>query len=319
MSKQQNTVKISTHNNTRSLSIAVTMSSFHHIVGASVNPFGDLILSSEVVETVLHNERLGTHHKPKETEAVSSSTVPKANTLFPMFVKLEQFRLLIVGGGAVGLEKLSAILANSPQTPITLVAREILPNLRALAADKENVQFVERAFRESDLDNHDFVIAATDDKALHHDIRRLARERRLLVNVADTPDLCDFYLSSIVQKGDLKIAISTNGKSPTLGKRLKEILNDVIPSDIHQTLQNLAVIRGKLNGTFAEKIQRMKRGHCGTCGKIPPAPFVKGEKECERGSGKSSFALDTAYCQRFGIVCADVDVFGAFTFSTCSH
>ncbi|MBL7993155.1 MAG: TSUP family transporter [Candidatus Kapabacteria bacterium] len=236
---------------------AVTMSSFHHIVGASVNPFGDLILSSEVAETSFHDELTEKKHSPNESVECAKPTVLAANTLFPMFVKLEQFRLLIVGGGAVGLEKLSAVLANSPQTPITVVAREILPNLRALAADKANVQLVERVFRESDLDNHDFVIAATDDKALHHDIRRLARERRLLVNVADTPDLCDFYLSSIVQKGDLKIAISTNGKSPTLGKRLKEILNDVIPSDIHQTLQNLAVIRGRLDGSFAEKVQRM--------------------------------------------------------------
>ena len=237
------------------------MSSFHHIVGASVNPFGDLILSSEVAEQThiaqtydeSGTDRASSHN---HTQTLPSPFVP-TNTLFPMFVKLEQFRLLIVGGGAVGLEKLSAVLANSPQTPITLVGREILPNLRALAADKANVQLVERMFSENDLDNHDFVIAATDDKALHHDIRRLAHERRLLVNVADTPDLCDFYLSSIVQKGDLKIAISTNGKSPTLGKRLKEILNDVIPSDIHQTLQNLAAIRGKLDGTFAEKIERM--------------------------------------------------------------
>jgi hypothetical protein len=202
-----------------------------------------------------------------------------------MFVKLEQFRVLIVGGGAVGLEKLSAILTNSPQTRITLVAREILPNLRALAADKANVRLVERVFRESDLDDHDFVIAATDDRALHHDIRRLAHERRLLVNVADTPDLCDFYLSSIVQKGDLKIAISTNGKSPTLGKRLKEILNDVIPSDIHQTLQNLAVIRGKLNGTFAEKIQRMNEVTAALVEKSPLPPLSRGRKNVSVEAG----------------------------------
>lgn len=238
------------------------MSSFHHIVGASVNPFGDLILSSEVAEqsqiAQLYDEPEIKHTTSHDqTAAAPTPPLVPTNTLFPMFVKLEQFRLLIVGGGNVGLEKLSAVLANSPQTPITLVAREILPNLRALAADKANVRFVERAFRESDLDDHDVVIAATDDRALHHDIRRLARERRLLVNVADTPDLCDFYLSSIVQKGDLKIAISTNGKSPTLGKRLKEILNDAIPGDIHQTLQNLAAIRSKLDGSFVEKVQRM--------------------------------------------------------------
>lgn len=195
------------------------------------------------------------HHY--KAHGINNPPPNEASSLFPMFVKLEQFRVLVVGGGAVGLEKISAILANSPRTAITLVAREIVPEIRVLAAGKENVRLIERAFEENDLIGHDFVFAATDDRELHHDIRRLAHERRLLVNVADTPYLCDFYLSSVVQKGDLKIAISTNGKSPTLGKRLKEILNEAIPSDIHQTLQHLAAIRGRLNGSFAEKVRRM--------------------------------------------------------------
>ncbi len=196
-------------------------------------------------------------HSYRAHYAKVSAPTNTSNTLFPMFLKLEQFRLLIVGSGNVGLEKLNVVLANSPQTSVTIVAKEISPSVRSVAAGRDSVRLLEKSFDENDLDGHDFVIAATDDRALHHDIRRLARERRLLVNIADTPDLCDFYLSSVVQKGDLKIAISTNGKSPTLGKRLKEILNDVIPSDIHQTLQNLAIIRSNLNGSFAEKVQRM--------------------------------------------------------------
>jgi hypothetical protein len=195
----------------------------------------------------------GSHSTTTPNDSRTAST----NTLFPIFVKLEQFRVLIVGGGAVGLEKLSAVIANSPQTPITLVAREISQAVREYAAQQGSVRLLEKEFDDHDVDNHDIVIAATDDKALHRHIRALARERRLLVNVADTPELCDFYLSSVVQKGDLKIAISTNGKSPTLGKRLKEILNEVIPSDIHQTLQHLAAIRATLNGTFADKVRYM--------------------------------------------------------------
>ena len=230
-------------------------------------------------------------HPYKVHEKVVSHIVEDTvNTLFPMFVKLEQFRVLIVGGGNVGLEKLNAILGNSPKTAVTLVGREISESVRLLAAKYENVRLLEKTFETHDLDNHDFVIAATDDRALHHEIRRLAHERRLLVNVADTPDLCDFYLSSIVQKGDLKIAISTNGKSPTLGKRLKEILNDVIPSDIHQTLQNLAAIRGKLNGTFAEKIERMNAVTAALVEespieKSPQPPLSRGRKNVSVESG----------------------------------
>jgi siroheme synthase-like protein len=75
--------------------------------------------------------------------------------------------------------------------------------------------------------------------------------------VADTPDLCDFYLSSIVQKGDLKIAISTNGKSPTIAKRLKEVLIDLIPDEMENILNNMSKIRDKIKGGFAEKVRQL--------------------------------------------------------------
>jgi siroheme synthase-like protein len=85
----------------------------------------------------------------------------------------------------------------------------------------------------------------------------LANEKKLLVNVADTPELCDFYLGSIVQKGNLKIAISTNGKSPTIAKRIKEVLNETIPDEIESLLQNMQGIRNKMSGDFAEKVKQL--------------------------------------------------------------
>jgi len=78
-----------------------------------------------------------------------------------------------------------------------------------------------------------------------------------LVNAADKPDLCDFYLSSVVQKGDLKIAISTNGKSPTIAKRIKEVLNDSLPAEIDELLSNMQQVRNKLSGDFAEKVKQL--------------------------------------------------------------
>jgi siroheme synthase-like protein len=92
---------------------------------------------------------------------------------------------------------------------------------------------------------------------LHADIKQTCAERHLLCNVADTPHLCDFYLGSIVQKGDLKIAISTNGKSPTMAKRMREFLDDIIPADIQQLLDNLREIRKSIKGDFQEKIRIM--------------------------------------------------------------
>ncbi|MFD2146817.1 TSUP family transporter [Mucilaginibacter antarcticus] len=107
------------------------------------------------------------------------------------------------------------------------------------------------------MDGVDLVIAATDDSALNAYIRESAHQRKLLINVADKPDLCDFYLGSIVKKGDLKIGISTNGKSPTIAKRLREVLDENIPDEIDITLQQMAGLRNTLSGDFAAKVKHL--------------------------------------------------------------
>jgi hypothetical protein len=69
--------------------------------------------------------------------------------------------------------------------------------------------------------------------------------------------MCDFYLSSVVKKGNLKIAISTNGKSPTIAKRIKEVINDSIPDEIEDLLNNMQAIRNNMDGDFAEKVRKL--------------------------------------------------------------
>ena len=116
---------------------------------------------------------------------------------------------------------------------------------------------VERKFEENDLNGRDLVVLATDDKELHVNIRELAKSRHLLVNVADTPKLCDFYLGSIVKKGNLKIAISTNGKSPTVAKRLKQVLQEALPDEMDSLLQHVNKIRDKIGGDFNFKVRKL--------------------------------------------------------------
>jgi hypothetical protein len=179
------------------------------------------------------------------------------NNLFPIFLKLEHLNTLVVGGGNVGLEKISALLRNSPQAKVTLVGREIRAELREFVADYPQVIILERAYEPTDLEDKQLVVCATDNPGLHREIRQQAHERGILVNVADTPAECDFYLGSIVQKGDLKIAISTNGKSPTIAKRLKETLNETLPDELNDLLQNMPAIRAKLGGDFSEKVRTL--------------------------------------------------------------
>jgi siroheme synthase-like protein len=181
----------------------------------------------------------------------------EVNSLFPVFLRLEQLQVLLVGGGNVGLEKLKAMLQNAPQTHITVVATEVSEEVKLLASRHSFVTIIEKDFESGDLLLKDIVVVAVNNKDLSLKIRLLAKEKNLLVNVADTPALCDFYLGSIVQKGSVKIAISTNGKSPTMAKRLKEVLNAAIPAEINNATNNLHIIRNRLNGGFATRVKKL--------------------------------------------------------------
>lgn len=185
------------------------------------------------------------------------STLPNTNRLFPVFIKLETLNVLVVGGGLVALEKLTALLNNSPYTKIRVVAKEFNEQLTAFVLPYQQVTLVEKKFEEADLHDVDLVITALNDVETSKQIFELAHRHKILINSADRPELCDFYLGSIVQKGNLKIAISTNGKSPTLAKRLKELLNHIIPEEIEDTLDNLYAVREQLRGDIQSKIKNL--------------------------------------------------------------
>jgi siroheme synthase-like protein len=180
-----------------------------------------------------------------------------SNNLFPIFLKLENLQLLIVGGGYVGMEKLEAVVSNTPTAAITLVATQISTEIKELAQHYPNILLVEKPYDINDLADNDIVIAAINDPAISKQVVQDAKSKKILVNAADKPELCDFYLSSVVKKGNLKIAISTNGKSPTIAKRVKEVLNDTLPDEIDTLLNNMQSIRNKLSGDFAEKVKQL--------------------------------------------------------------
>jgi len=181
----------------------------------------------------------------------------KMNTLYPIFLKTENFNILIVGGGMVGTEKLTFILKNSPDANITVVAKLISDEIKSMVNGQRSIVLSEKSFDESDLENKQLVIAATAEKELNLQIYKAAKAGQILINVADTPELCDFYLGSIVTKGELKIAISTNGKSPTLSKRIREFFEDMLPENINDLILNLNEYRKTLKGDFEEKVNKL--------------------------------------------------------------
>ena len=189
--------------------------------------------------------------------AGNDSNSQERNELYPIFLKLHNLSVLIVGGGNVGLEKLSFLLKSSPNAKVEVVAPRFIDELVTLAEKHPAVKLTNKKFKKKMLKKRHMVIACTDDLKVNKRVYELSRKRYLICNIADTPDLCDYYLGGIVTKGNVKIAISTNGKSPTTAKRLREFFEEVIPEDINQMVQNLNDYRNTLKGDFEDKVQKM--------------------------------------------------------------
>jgi siroheme synthase-like protein len=179
------------------------------------------------------------------------------NELFPVFLKLNQLKVLLVGAGPVGLEKLGAMLGNSAHASIKIIAVDVLPEIGELVANHPNATIEQRPYREEDMKGYDLAIIAVNSRPLSETIYGHAKKAGIIANVADTPDLCDFYLGSIVQKGNLKIAISTNGKSPTMAKRLRQWFQEILPDQMDELLENLYTYRKTIKASFEKKVKHL--------------------------------------------------------------
>jgi precorrin-2 dehydrogenase / sirohydrochlorin ferrochelatase len=141
--------------------------------------------------------------------------------LFPMFVKLEGRHVLVVGAGRVAEPKIRGLLSTGAQ--IRVVAQEGNDVVRRWGLGKQIV-LEERGFILSDLDDVFLVVVATSSREVNELIFLEAQSRRILCNVVDVPEQCDFYYPAVVQRGDLQIAISTSGQSPSLAQKIRQQL-----------------------------------------------------------------------------------------------
>ena len=178
------------------------------------------------------------------------------NNLYPIFLKVSNLNILIVGGGNVALEKLTFLLKSSPDANVEMVASLFRDETTALA-NKHHIKMTVSEYNPSYLDNKHMVVATTDNVAVNEQVYHDCRAKNILVNVADNPPYCDFYMGGIVTKGNVKVAISTNGKSPTTAKRLRQFFEDVIPDNIDDLVKNLNEYRKTIKGDFEEKVETL--------------------------------------------------------------
>lgn len=178
------------------------------------------------------------------------------NNLYPIFLKTAQLNILIVGGGNVAEEKLTFLTKSSPDAKVTLVSPMFREGTSELAK-KYDVTLITDTYSKEYLKGNHLVIATTDNPKVNIQVYEDCRALDKLVNVADNPPYCDFYMGGIVTKGNVKVAISTNGKSPTTAKRLRQFFEEVIPEDIDEMVQNLNEYRKTIKGDFEHKVDKM--------------------------------------------------------------
>lgn len=178
------------------------------------------------------------------------------NNLYPVFLKTANLHVLIVGGGNVAEEKLTFLAKSSPDAKVTIVSPMFREATKKLA-QQYDAELITDTYHAKYLMGAHMVIATTDVPEVNVQVYNDCRSLDKLVNVADNPPYCDFYMGGIVTKGNVKIAISTNGKSPTTAKRLRQFFEEVIPEDIDQMVKNLNAYRKTLKGDFEEKVVKM--------------------------------------------------------------
>ena len=178
--------------------------------------------------------------------------------LFPLFLKLEGRRCLVVGAGEIGESKIASLLGTKG---IVLVVAPTGTATVEKWAREGKIQWSKREFQDSDLDGCLMVIAATSSSQLHERISGLARERGVLCNIVDVPELCDFYYGAVVTRGALQIAISTDGESPALAQRLRKELESQFGEEYAEWLTELGEVRRKIRIEIEDPQEQKARLH----------------------------------------------------------
>jgi precorrin-2 dehydrogenase / sirohydrochlorin ferrochelatase len=161
-------------------------------------------------------------------------------SLFPMFLKLEDCRCVVVGAGSIATQKLDSLLDSGAE--VTILAPEASEKIQELARSGR-VAWMQTEFRADHLAGALLVIAATGNPEVNQQVFHAARERGVLCNSVDEPERCDFFYPALVRRGDLQIAISTAGKSPALAQRIRKELEEQFDSSYIGWLEWLGSVR----------------------------------------------------------------------------
>ncbi len=160
--------------------------------------------------------------------------------MYSVFLDLKLKKCLVVGGGKVAARKVSSLLYCG--AAVTVVSPVLSPELEEMAAAQE-IQYFQEQYKVKHLQGAFLVISATDDQVTNNIVANDCFARDILINVADAPALCNFFVPSLVSRGPLSIAISTEGKSPAFARLLREELEQSFSEDHGEFVRFLGELR----------------------------------------------------------------------------
>ncbi len=172
---------------------------------------------------------------------------------FPFFTDVSKLHGVVIGGGSIAAEKVMRLAAFDAK--LTVVAPSICDEIREYG---DCVEIVENNYDSHFLEYADYVIAATNIQELNERIYRDAKERKLLINVVDVPEKCDFIFPSVIQRGKLVIGVSSSGAGPQVAIRLRKEIEKNLPEHIEQILDYLAEERLRVKETMPDPLERKK-------------------------------------------------------------
>ena len=177
--------------------------------------------------------------------------------LFPIFLKLSGRHVLVVGGGKMAALRAEQLIRAG--AIVAVIAPKAGAEIERLAKT-ESIDLVRRGFERSHLTRRYFVvIAATNDSKVQREVSEEAERLGILCNVVDKPESCNFYMPAIVERGELKIAISTSGQSPALAGKMREYLEQAIPENAADLTQAVGLLRSRLKSEIPGNLAMQKK------------------------------------------------------------
>ena len=172
---------------------------------------------------------------------------------YPVYLNIENERCCVIGGGEVAERKVKSLLQKGAR--VIVISPDLTDGLSSLVAGQK-ITYIKDSFQEKYLKEARLVIGATDDSKVNTEVYHAAHKKNILVNIVDSHEFCDFIVPSVVERGDLMIAISTSGKSPALAKKIRKEMEERYGKEYAEFLSIMGKVREKLLLTVKDQKKR---------------------------------------------------------------